>query len=448
MSARRIAAGAAVVALLLATRAGAVGGDVVVLPFSGPSSAAARAGVVRGLGPRAAKIPLERILDAAAQLRGGSGTRAWITSLCARLDCSAVVLGAVARDRSRHEVVTVLYEGKTAEILGRFARRARGAGDVGGIGKALGQRCRGHLDSTVAQAPAPSPVSAPSPSTGEEPALSRPPSRKPKATPATISGQPAPAADRRDPLFDVGLALGIARRDHVLHGDGSVPGPDKTAAGTFPELTLRADLYPLGLFVRGLLEGVGLGLSYTQHLGMATSVEGQDGELVEAASRELLLDVKWRWRMLSRPTSPRVTAFVGWGLRDFDLDANAILTSFNYRFFRLGLDGAVPLGTRYAALTAGVELRPLTRVGPEAVDCYGELAGGSAFAVRFGASGALRLPAGALHYHASFEYLRFSSEFSGLEAGQVREEERRDRSDPTAAVDQVLRFWIGAGWAY
>ena len=47
--------------------------------------------------------------------------------------------------------------------------------------------------------------------------------------------------------ISVALGLGVARRDHVARAQGSTTHPDKSAAGTYPELTLRADVYPLTL---------------------------------------------------------------------------------------------------------------------------------------------------------------------------------------------------------
>jgi hypothetical protein len=442
---RLILAGVAAVALCGLTRPAAAKVKVAVLPFSGPGASAARAGVMEGLETEAATIPVQQIIEAATDLGVDSGSGRWLVGLCARLGCRAVVTGSVVRTSEHHELVVTVYSGRTAETLARHTFGTRAARHLGLVGRALGRRCLATMSKYDQGDAAPSlperdpPAAAATGGPAEEKRVS-------------IAKRPVPAKKQPEAgqgsLFDLSIAFGLAKRDQVLQGAGDSPRPDKVYEGTFGEFTLRAGVYPLTPFLKNMINGLGLGLTYSRHLGMGTTVEGADGETVDAASQELLLDLMWRWKILSRSTSPVVTLLAGWGLRDFDLGANEILTSFNYRFFRLGLDGSVPLGTPYAALTAGIDLRPLTQVGPEAVDCYGNRTGGIGFAVRAGASGTYRLPFGALHYYSSFEFVRVSVEFAGLDPSQVRREERRDRDDPTAAEDRLMRFWIGAGYSY
>lgn len=442
-------------ALCSGPRLAAASARVAVLPFSGPSAAAARAGLLAGLGRSVTAIPADEVLEAAADLGVASGSDRWLAALCAKLGCQAVITGAVERSRGQHEVVVTLYSGRTAKELGQHAIRVRSARLLGVVGKALGRQCLTTMSGSGEPPPSPpAPAEAPpsaaqaSPADANAPAPPMDIDEALRKHPVSVVRREAPRLERTDSIVDVALGFGLTRRDHVLRSAEDSTRPDKTAAGTYPEVNLRVDVYPLVPFVKGLLSGVGLGLTYAHNLGAAATVEDAGGEPVEAASQELLLDLKWRWRVVSRPWSPTLTALAGWGMRDLELGDNDLLTSLGYRFFRLGLDGAVPLGTSYASLVVGLDWRAVTRVGTEAVDSYGSRTGSGGFAVRIGGAGSHRTRWGELRYHCTFEYQSFSTDFAGLDIDQLRRDERRDRSDATVADDRLVRFWLGAGYAY
>jgi len=460
--ARPLMALALALALCAGPRLAAASAKVAVLPFSGPAGATARAGLLAGMGRSVTAIPADEVLEAAADLGVASGSDRWLVALCARLGCQAVIAGAVERSRGQHEVVVTLYSGRTAKELGQHAIRVRSARLLGVVGKALGRQClttmtrSGEADGASAPAPAQAPPVAAQAQAAAAPAqAAAAPAQAPpmdidealRKHPVSIVRHDLPPRERGS-IVDVAIGFGLTRRDHVLHSAEDSTRPDKTAAGIYPEINLRVDVYPLVPFVRGLLSGVGLGLTYAHNLGASASVEDAGGEPVEAASQELLLDLKWRWRVVSRPWSPTLTALAGWGTRDLALGDNDLLTSLGYRFFRLGLDGAVPLGTPYANLVVGLDWRAVTRVGNEAVDSYGSRTGSGGYAVRIGGAGAHRTAWGELRYHCTFEYLSFSTDFAGLDIDQLRRDERRDRSDSTTADDRLVRFWLGAGYAY
>ena len=214
----------------------------------------------------------------------------------------------------------------------------------------------------------------------------------------------------------------------------------------YPEFTARLELYPLILALeRGFARNIGLGFSYSRHLSISTKLPSVNQE-IDTSSWEMLIDARVRWTWWDRTTSPTLVLFSGLGLRNFDLGQNVVLTSFDYRFVRAGLDATVPLGTQLLALYAGFDARIVLGVGQEAVDAYGVRDGGFGWAARAGVCGRQPLGSFGISYFLAFEYLTFASKFAG------RSDARPDlnpieRADPTEGSDRFIRLWAGAGLA-
>ena len=99
----------------------------------------------------------------------------------------------------------------------------------------------------------------------------------------------------------------------------------------------------------------------------------------------------------------------------------------------------------HQALGFSADVRALYSVGDEALAALGTRNGGAfAFAVRPGISGRTKL---GIFYFATFELLRFTATFQGLEAGAARQGSA-DSEDVTNSTDQFLRFWVGGGYAF
>ncbi|MCC6751568.1 MAG: hypothetical protein IT371_28205 [Deltaproteobacteria bacterium] len=245
-------------------------------------------------------------------------------------------------------------------------------------------------------------------------------------------------------LFDVSVALGLSTRNYELAG----ANPDQNSrydGGMFPELTIRGELYPLVPFMDNFARNLGLGLTYARHISISTKLPSGDSD-VSTSSQEFLMDLRVRWAFWDSVTSPALTAFVGFGMRDFSLGQNTVLTSFAYKFARFGVAALVPFGTPLIAGELGADARPIFSIGQEAVDAYGVRSGGFAWSVRAGASGRASLGLMTLSYFLTFEYLSFGSSFEGLDpAVSPPRRGYPDRTEPTSGSDRYIRLWVGAG---
>ncbi len=215
----------------------------------------------------------------------------------------------------------------------------------------------------------------------------------------------------------------------------------------FPEFTVALEAYPLVLLTRSIARGLGLGVSYTRHISISTKLKSQDAttndNAVDTTSDELMFNARFRWAIKDNLAGPVVYGFFGFGIRSFALAQNIVLTSMSYQFLHLGAGGRIPLGSPFISLRAEASIRPLLKVGQEAVDSFGERSGGFAWSLQAGAYG--RLKSG-LFYFATFEYLSFSMSFNGLSPTDVRAK-TADLALPSEGSDSFLRFWVGAGYA-
>lgn len=465
---------------------------VVVLPFSGPGGTRARSGVIKGLKKKAIILPLKKYTRTAKRLGVSAGSSSGMVATCSKVKCDAVIKGKVKRKRRRYSVTVSVFSGGTGKLIGRRAGRARGARRTARVGVSLGRKSlalvrkggfkRGGAkpagrsweeeEDSYAPEPKEPAVAAAEPSTEPEPAsepeeadTSDIPVFKPekrRAGQASDAEEEESSEDDEDAdisrrgsagayagLFDLSVGLGVASRSTELVGQDPSTAPNKYEGGMYWELTVRGDIYPMVPFVRGFARNFGLGVGYCRHLSISTKPKDSD-ESVSTTSTELLLDLRYRWVFSQRPTSPLVSIFAGYGMRDFDLGENDTLRSFNYRFFRVGVEGAVPITTPLVAITAGFDARPLLAAGPETVDSYGDRSGGFAWSVRGGLSGKLDF---GVFYFFNFEYLSLSTEFSGLDPSMVRDDpaqpdyEPRDRADPSSGSDRFIRLWVGGGYA-
>lgn len=435
---------------------------VVVLPFSGPLGSAARRGVLAGLKRKVIVISPKKFSNTADDLGADEETPEGLVGTCSKIRCDAVIKGSVrAAKRRRYKVVVTVYNGGTGTAIGRRAATVRGKGKVARAGTAIGRGCLRLVAKGRFAKAAPAPPPPPPPPT---PVAKRDTSDIPVFKPTRRKGtdddddddgrvsKSAAAGGSRDSLVDLSVSMGMAFRRYVLEGTDPLIVPNKYEGGMYPEFTIRADIFPLTPFIRGIGGGLGIGVAYTRHLTISTKPRDNADSTVDTSSQELFLDLKWRWGILARPTSPWVTVVGGFGMRDFSLGQNKILTSFNYRFLRVGLDGGFPLWTPLAALTVGFDVRPLLGIGEEAVQAFGSKTGGLGFSGRVGLSGIYRLSTGGVTYFVNFEYLRFTAEFTGLAAAEGGPYDNRDgfpdRQDASSGTDRFIRLWVGAGYSY
>ena len=449
---------------------------VVILTFAGPSGAAARGGLAAALGRKATQIPPATFSSAAQQLGADVDAAAGIAQTCSKVRCDAVIKGSVRKKGRRFTLTVTVHNGGTGEAIGRRAATVRGPRRVRAAGGAVGAQCvslvaQGKWVKGAAQparvakadkpAPPPKPEPAPpkvaakgdtsdvpvykpEPEAEEKPKKGRKKGDDEEEEEEGVSKRASAGPGGLGGLFDVSIAMGLSMRSCSVTGDDPVNNIDYEGS-MYPEFTLRADFYPMTFFLKNFARNIGLAISYTRHMSISTKTLDPNDPPVDTSSWELLLDMNVRWQFWAKPTSPVVIPFFGWGMRDFWLDDNKVLAAMSYRFVRFGLDGRVPLGTPYAALHAGFDVRVYTGGLGRARYFWGERSGGLGWAVRGGAYG--RFPFG-LFYFLDVEYLRFSAQFDGLGQGvQASEIPELDRVMPMSSTDSFIRFWVGAGYA-
>jgi hypothetical protein len=429
---------------------------VVVLPFTGPVAGTARQGVAAALGRKATQVSPAAFASAAQQLGANLETAEGIVSTCSKVRCDAVVKGTVKKNKRRYTLAVTVYNGGTGEALGRRAATVRGPRRIGAAGAAIGGQCAALVAQGKFVKAKAKPKPPPKP---EPPVVARKtddvPIYKPEPEPEEKphkrkkrkgdedeeeEGVTKRAAGRYPGLFNVSFAVGLLMRSCTVSGSDAAKD-SLYEGGIFPEFTMHADLYPLAFFLKNFARNIGLGLGYTRHMSISTAPQADPNATVDTTSQELLLDLRVRWAFWDKPTSPVVRGFFGWGLRDFNLGANSVLASMNYRFLYVGLEGTVPLWTQYVALHAGFDVRPLLGVGNDVLRVLGNKTGGLGYAFRGGVSGQVIF---GIYYFLDVEYLRFGADFEGVTPPQ---QDPRDRFEATSSVDRFIRFWGGVGYA-
>lgn len=455
---------------------------IVVLPFSGRGGATARGGFVRGLKRRVRFVSYKRYRRTADRLGVNGRVAAGIVPLCSKLRCHAVVRGSVRRRRRRYTVTATVYNGATGRAIGRRAATVRGRRRLRRAGAAIARACRRLISkgSYKRKVRKPIPVRKVDPPDQPPPKPTPPVRRDPDLDGALAKRDRDRDRDRdrardrdrdrdydrdrdRDDdggrvsrrrrgkyegLFDIGASIGLSTRtfELVVPQDGSKDR--KYDGGMFPEFTLALEAYPLVLLTRGIARGIGLGVSYTRHISISTKLKTTNAppagdNAVDTTSDELMFNARFRWAIKDDLAGPVVYGFFGFGIRGFSLAQNVVLTSVSYQFLHLGAGGRIPLGSPFISLRAEASIRPLLKVGQEAVDSFGERSGGFAWSIRAGAYGRLK---NGLFYFGTFEYLSFSMTFNGLNPADVRAG-TADLALPSEGSDSFLRFWVGAGYA-
>ena len=438
---------------------------VVVKAFSGRGGGTARASFVRAIRRRVRLISARKFSSTASNLGVESGPGGYADT-CSKLRCSAVVVGKVTKRRRRYTVVVTVYNGKNGRAIGRRATKVRGARRLRRAGAALARACLRLIRKGSyrrGRKPKPEPDPPPEPPPKVEDPLGGPDDnndRDKDDRDKDDRDRDKDDDDRDDDddddgrltksarrgknagLLEVSASIGLAMRGYELSGSDATKN-SKYEGGMYPEFRVQARFFPLVLALKNFARYIGLGVSYSRHLSISTKLPTAASNDVSTSSQELLIDAIVKFPFNKKATSPVVAGVVGWGMRDFTLGKNRVLTSFNYRYIRFGLEGTVPFGNPLIAGHLAFDLRPLLAIGQEAIDSFGSKTGGLAWALRAGVTG--RHKSG-VTYFLTFEYLKIGTEFAGVDQNDVRVD-TPDRAEVTSGSDSFIRVWVGTGYA-
>jgi len=130
-----------------------------------------------------------------------------------------------------------------------------------------------------------------------------------------------------------------------------------------PGFTVDAEVYPLAAALKGPVTGFGITGSFDKvFLETKQQVKNEDGSTVtqslETRQSAARVGLRFRYGFEEHELSPEVTADVGMGWRVFELGQNDEYRGTNYRYWVLGVGGAVPLTTPLAILEAKFNYAP------------------------------------------------------------------------------------------
>lgn len=198
--------------------------------------------------------------------------------------------------------------------------------------------------------------------------------------PGEVHGAEAPG-ERRMPLIrqerswqtHLEASVGFSLMERAFDfSDPVVPqNPSSYRSGLVPTLDLGARLYPLAS-LGGPLANIGLTFDYFRALDLESSMPSQV-EPLETTLQGLQVGLQYRWNVHGRPSSPTLTAGLGYGYHEFtvhDEESNPIpLPDITYNYLWIRIIGArVPFiarparGLRFGA-TAGFEYLAILDAG-------------------------------------------------------------------------------------
>ena len=215
-------------------------------------------------------------------------------------------------------------------------------------------------------------------------------------------------------------------------------------AEVFPLVIFTDNKYAAGLMLQGSFS---LGFSLTKVRVTSPSGETPEKDVVSTDrgwSAQLGYHFPFVFGSDSNPLVAYLGPRIGVASRVFEIDAKAqVPLPGSYRVFpQFGIDGAIPLGSKYARLEAGFTYFLNPKPGPDEIVGYGNLEDpsgggkGSGFSFEAGLGGEVWGPIG---YTLKFRYTRFVDQFFG----QGKKWTKCDDTQCGGAAEEVYSglFW-------
>lgn len=190
---------------------------------------------------------------------------------------------------------------------------------------------------------------------------------------------------------------------------------------------LNLELFPLAAITSSPAQGIGvvasfgMGFSLTKLVVSSPAGETPEKQVV-SNDRTFSAQLAYRYYFGFGPERDPLVAYAGarFGVagRNFEIDPNAMvpLPGSARLFPQLGLDGMVPLGSKYAKLVASFTFMISPKPGPDEIQGYGNFdaanggATGAGISFDVGLAGDIWGPIG---YEIRFRYAKFSDQYFG-----------------------------------
>lgn len=302
----------------------------------------------------------------------------------------AFILGSTELDAKSWATSITVREGKSGKTIGSIVIES---GWYPGLQKALKQRLMSHISGPLSTAEAPDKETAKAaPVVVEEPkAAPPPPKEEPKAEPkqepaeeqpeaeekeqstnesVELDESPTPTTKKRDPFNNLELDAGglFVQRAWVISDSlsGTLDGPiSPTHDASMMGIRVGAVIYPIGFFSKSFMRHVGIEGTFLRSLYGQTPLLGQQGE---SDSRDTVFQeytASLRGRIPAGPV--QIGIFGGIGAQSLTLAGEKIIAALpdaNYKFFRAGVDLAVPFSKALSA-KAGFAYRATYTLGKD-----------------------------------------------------------------------------------
>lgn len=437
---------------------------IVVLPFSGPSGAAAQAAARRALAERFEVVGVDEWQAEAGRLNARGTAPRNLAKVAASLGLKAVITGGLSRLRRGWTLAIVVHDGADGSVLDRGSRQIPAPNRAGAVGGSLARSlipaiqaadgASGGGSRSARPAPEPEPVESYAEPPPDEPP---PPTyagsgsqilddedptgrRRPRATVEEeevdqvedVEGEddeerPRPTKRRRSPAgwMELGLEVDGAYRSFSVPIHASCDTDNRTEAAfhssVYPEIGVRLSFYPGGLFTSRGAAHIGIEGDFHHHLYLKVLNRRRNQEV---ESSEYAFSVGLTYRIVRGTADRGITVWprAGFGRYDFFLGdvGNDIVPPFTYDHIYMGLNMYVPLATRYAGLELGGHYLAVLNIGAAAIEAYnasGELPTTHGFEFNAGFSG--QIYAG-LRWRIAFDMMGFSSSHVGKGHGWGR----------------------------
>jgi hypothetical protein len=442
----RIAALALALVAVASAPAHGAGKRIVLLDFTGPGQAAAKAALVQHLRASHTVVPQARLAAEAKRLGLGlECTESNIIGVATAAAGEAAICGTITGRGAKRKLQLAVYNGGDGSPVQTFLIRLSAEGLDDSTMAQLAPKLEAALAKTWnwdaadkkktarlegegtsgPNEPTPdgdlTPGAPPGGEAGTEDGDTENPVHLRKAQPrraAVVHEETVTFEPRENPRLDGLHALRVGagpsfmfQRSYAISGQPTTKDGQDWKTSPAVGFLLAAECFPGAWFSRGFASNIGLGLAYTRLFGITWSMVGQGQRSV--THQTLAVDARVRYRVLDKPITITPLVRLGYKLVQFAMNdepsSPSPIPDVSYSSFTIGLGGDFGLLKKWLTVSLFFDLLPLLGRGEIATSQeYGPATG---LGLAFG--GALHGRVwGPVGWKIDFEYERFSVNFT------------------------------------